>query len=216
MIISHKYKFIFIKTRKTAGSSIETDLNKILGPNDIATPVWPRPKVHTPKNFKRGFFQKNFREHMPASEIKEYIGGKIFDEYFKFCIEREPVDKCLSFYNMKKSRSEKFGYLFKRSNNGFRRNMSFEDCMYKKIIPNDVEKYTSSEGELLVDEILKYEELPYNIIDISQRLGFNFSLKSKEKVGNYEKDFVSESLREKIYGYFEDSLRFTNYSKYKN
>ena len=37
MIISHKYKFIFIKTRKTAGTTIEYNLSKYLGKNDIIT-----------------------------------------------------------------------------------------------------------------------------------------------------------------------------------
>ena len=38
MIVSHKYKFIFIKTRKTAGTSIEYNLSKYLGKEDIITP----------------------------------------------------------------------------------------------------------------------------------------------------------------------------------
>ncbi|MEL6382956.1 MAG: chondroitin 4-O-sulfotransferase, partial [Cyanobacteria bacterium J06626_18] len=32
MIISHEYKFIFLKTRKTAGTSIEIALSKFCGP----------------------------------------------------------------------------------------------------------------------------------------------------------------------------------------
>ena len=35
MIISHKYRFIFIKNYKTAGSSIESYLHPYLGDDDI-------------------------------------------------------------------------------------------------------------------------------------------------------------------------------------
>ena len=35
MIISHKHQFIFIKTVKTAGTSIEVLLDSICGPDDV-------------------------------------------------------------------------------------------------------------------------------------------------------------------------------------
>jgi hypothetical protein len=38
MIISHKHKFIFFKTKKTAGTSIEIALSKYRGPDDVITP----------------------------------------------------------------------------------------------------------------------------------------------------------------------------------
>ena len=37
MIVSHKHKFIFFKTRKTAGSSIQVALANHCGPDDIIT-----------------------------------------------------------------------------------------------------------------------------------------------------------------------------------
>ncbi len=39
MIISHKHRFIFIKTRKTAGTSVEISLSRYCGSEDIITPI---------------------------------------------------------------------------------------------------------------------------------------------------------------------------------
>ena len=39
MIISHHYKFIFVKTNKTAGTSIEWALSKFLKEGDMLTTI---------------------------------------------------------------------------------------------------------------------------------------------------------------------------------
>ncbi|MCR8548330.1 sulfotransferase family protein [Salipiger sp. P9] len=41
MIISHAHKFIFVHSRKTAGSSVTACLNRHLGPWDIQLGAWP-------------------------------------------------------------------------------------------------------------------------------------------------------------------------------
>src|SRR6266852_6489903 len=52
MIISHKYKLIFIKTVKTAGTSIEVFLSKQCGPMDIVTPIAPPVEGHQSRNYE--------------------------------------------------------------------------------------------------------------------------------------------------------------------
>ncbi len=39
MLISHRYQFIFVKTRKTAGTSIEASLTRFCGDTDVITPI---------------------------------------------------------------------------------------------------------------------------------------------------------------------------------
>ena len=41
MIVNHEYRFIFVKTRKTAGTSVEIALSAFSGPGDIITPIKP-------------------------------------------------------------------------------------------------------------------------------------------------------------------------------
>ena len=58
MIVSHKYKFIFLKTRKTVGTSIEIALSRFCGEQDIITPITPEDEklrqelgIRRPQNF---------------------------------------------------------------------------------------------------------------------------------------------------------------------
>ncbi|NER79781.1 MAG: sulfotransferase family protein [Leptolyngbya sp. SIO1D8] len=121
MIINHKYKFIFIKTRKTAGSSIEIALSKFCSHGDVITPIKGDNDDHIrqelgfigPQNYytsrcfytKRdwlGFLfkgqQKEFFQHATAEFVRDNIEPEIWNTYFKFCFERDPFDKAISRY----------------------------------------------------------------------------------------------------------------------
>lgn len=39
MIVSHDLRMIFLKTKKTAGTSLELSLSSLCGPLDVITPV---------------------------------------------------------------------------------------------------------------------------------------------------------------------------------
>ncbi len=52
MIVSHEHRFIFIKTRKTAGTSIEVALSQIAGDDAIVTPIDPPEPQHDPRNYR--------------------------------------------------------------------------------------------------------------------------------------------------------------------
>ena len=53
MIVSHEHKFIFLKTKKTAGTSIELALTKLCGPDRAACP--PGRKTGDPITPRTGY-----------------------------------------------------------------------------------------------------------------------------------------------------------------
>ena len=120
MIVSHKYRFIFLKTAKTAGTSIEIALSKYLGESDIITPISAPDEAirrglgycgpqnyrvplrqYSPGELARAAFsgrRKKFYNHMPAHEVRGLIGKKTWNDYYKFCFERNPFDRVISLY----------------------------------------------------------------------------------------------------------------------
>jgi hypothetical protein len=51
LIISHSRRFIFVKTAKTGGTSLETFLARHCSADDIVTPVYPAHEGHCPRNY---------------------------------------------------------------------------------------------------------------------------------------------------------------------
>lgn len=206
MIISHKYKFIFIKTVKTAGTSIEVDLNKVLGENDVATPIYPEVEGHRPQNFvaKNRFFRKTkYQNHMSAKEVRKIVGRTVWDEYFKFCVEREPVSKVISYYSMLTNSP----YHNKKT-----KDISFDEFIEQRKFPVDTAKYTDRQGNLLVDKILRYENLTEELMSTAQHLGFSLELKAKAKTGFRLDQNVTQEQAQIIYDAFSSSNKFTGYS----
>ena len=202
MLLSHKYKFIFIKTKKTAGTSVEIELNKLMSDKDIVTPIKPSHQDHTPRNYI--YNGKKLFNHMMMSDLKKIIPQSVHDGYFKFCIEREPVEKCLSdFFMLKNS-------LYHIRN---KIPLTWKEYLKAGQFPIDTKKYTNENNVLCVDKIIKYENLESDLFEISQKLGFKFSgVNVRAKSGFREKLVVSQNEREFIYSAFANSNKFTGYS----
>lgn len=161
MIISHHHRFIFIKTEKTAGTTMEAILAKTCGPADIITPKTDIPK----RNYRfpiaetrmtdalsrllRGKHPlgRKFHNHTSAAEAKRLIGAAIFDSYFKFTIVRHPYERVISLFFWERERN-KVG------------DMAIEDFVRTNAsrIAGHWTLYSENQ-ELLVDDYICYETL---------------------------------------------------------
>jgi hypothetical protein len=154
MILSHKHKFIFIKTVKTASTSVEVFLSPKCGPDDIVTPIVPPVEGHCPRN------DKEFHNHMPATLIRERVPAEVWNSYFKFCVERNPWDKVLSHYHMQVARTAG--------------NLSLDQYLAKGKFPINYPRYTDAGANIIVDRILRYENLNVDLADVFGQLNVQF------------------------------------------
>lgn len=218
MIVSHEKKFVFVKTRKTSGTSMEISLSQVCGPDDIITPISFDDELvrldmggRLPQNYG-GLGEERYREmirarrlrlfrarrrgifynHMPAVEIREHIGRDTWDDYFTFSIERHPYEKVVSHV-----------YFHARR----RRNWDFDRELERVLAKGYYISYpVYSEGQKpIVDFIVNFERMQQDLGVLSEKLGYDVAArypKTKHRFRAERKparELLSTEVKDRIY-----------------
>lgn len=185
MIISHKHQFIFIKSQKTAGTSLELALSQVCGEDDVITPLHsaheaeraaigglsPRNtdvplRHHRPTDWMlalRGKGRRAFWEHVDAEEVRAWVSRSLWRNYYKFSIERNPWDRAISLY-----------YWRLRDQPSRPPMAEFFELASQRAISNL--QFYAIDGEVVLDHVLRYENLSEEVELLSRMLGLGSSL----------------------------------------
>lgn len=182
LIVSHTHRFAFVKTRKTAGTSIEVFLARHCSGSDVVTPVQPPVPGHTPMNHRgwsnpwrdsrctggssfpaalsRAARRERFYNHMPADLVRDRIGADVWAAYETFCVERNPWDKTLSHWAMRRDRAGG--------------DLSLDAYLADGDFCSDIDRYCDAAGRLLVGSVVRYEDLAAGLGQVFERIGIPF------------------------------------------
>lgn len=220
MILSHSHRFIFVKTRKTASTSLERALIPHLGPEDVWTPIslpavegqnyyslWPADML-TAKWFRarewlgreHWLHYRYAHDHMAIRKIRRWLPTASFQTYWKFAFDRNPWDFSVSlwFYLRRKSR-------FK---------LDFDEFLHDyPVIPN-WDLYTE-DGMVVVDRVFRFEELNAGVKQIEAKTGFSIGVLPTDKSGYREgrnyRSFYTPWSRDLVATRYNKTIKFLEY-----
>lgn len=156
MIVSYSKNFIFIKTKKTAGSTVEAVLAAGCGPEDIVT-------LKTTKGgYDRGPQNTGevFHTHMTAEMAYPHIDRTFWDGALKLTVERHPYEKAVSQAYYRLGKKNKDGQGFPEFLDDIVRNGDYTGFWRWSI-----------NGKVAVDEFIKQENLRADLERVGARLG---------------------------------------------
>ena len=203
VLVSHKYKFIYIKNAKVAGSSVESFFGKYCIDPKKDYSYKDAIKEHIDEfgiiGSRGNNLNNKWKNHLPSTKIKSFLGEKIFNEYLKFCVIRNPYDKMVSLYYFN---SEK---------------ISFKEFVKKYSCYNL--NIHSINGKSVCDYFIRYEYLEEDIKTLCKKLkidSYDLSLlpkhkSTKRKNKKHWSKYYDEETKKIVYNKHKSEFELFNY-----
>lgn len=175
VLVSHDYKFIYLKTKKTAGTTVDAFFER------FCIPVEERDS-HVSKHSAQqritdsgiigsrrgGNSTDEWRNHKPASVVRELLGHTVFNSYLKFAVIRNPFDKAVSIYHYQNG--AKHGTFVEFVQKGM-----LDKLAQPKRGKHTIDWYIHTLDDVPVcDVYIRFENLEHDIGALCSRLGINY------------------------------------------
>jgi hypothetical protein len=203
MLISIKHQFIFIHIHKTAGTSLESALQKYLSPFEI----------NLSRSFPGPIKAKELKVNLEKFWQSLHLTQQSFDNYFKFAVVRNPWDHQVSLYHHILRDPNHFQHNTVKNLGNFDRYVEWlvkESCQ-----PLQKDFLADQDGNMIVDFIGCFETINSDFQEICQKLNVQAELPHLNKNTNNRTKFYeyyNSETKQMLYEYFQKDIDFFNYS----
>lgn len=202
MLVSHLHRFIYLKTVKTAGTSVEVFLEPYcVAPGHV--PKEGRPaesSAHGIVGERSGHpLLAEWFNHMPASRVRAAVGEDVWTGYSKICCVRNPFSKVVSWFHFWVARNDPAirGLL----ESGMTAPQVFRLWLTGPTphVPFDRHVYTLN-GRIVADHVLRFEHLVDDLALACRALKLPDT--DLARLGHFKKP---EPRRTQVAEYYDDS-----------
>jgi hypothetical protein len=214
--VSHQHKVIFVHIPRTAGSSV-SQVFGICGDDNqgVLTPARP--------DMLYGLVGNKVLQHLTARDIQKRLGKDVYNSYFKFAFVRNPYDRAVSTFHVRKRLLPRL-------------QMSFRDFVLKRVaqkkqsgmatffrsraekaledqFQSQHEFIFNESGGSLVDFIARYESIQSDFKKIRDRFGLKAELPAMNtsEHGKYQ-TYYDEDTKKMIGEIYRKDLEIFEYA----
>lgn len=212
VLVSHTHQLIFLKTRKTAGTSVEMLLEAATG----LGPTPPSESRHASETHEGlvGFrmlpreamtdLDRTWQPHTPARRLRRHLGAEIWARYLKVTCLRNPFDRMISLFHWRAR--------FAGQEDRDETPAAFAD--FVRGTWNDDRKVVMIDEHFVPDVVIRYEHITNDLGTLADRTGLALDpaelpktkvtrLHRLGQITDYYTDELAEIVRTRLAWMFE-------------
>ena len=201
LIASFSNNFIFLKTRKTAGTSVEIVLSTWCSGTDVVTPISTADETirrnygAMPMNYRDTTGRTVFKNHMTAAAVKAAV-PELWQQSFKFTVERHPYERVVS---------RVYWWIHSRSGDPYADfDSTLEEVLNTPDMVNNRAIYCIDD-RIVCDEVIRYDQLWDRMAAIATRFGKTLPSELPRAKGTFRKDrrpasaILTQEQKQRVY-----------------